>query len=183
MNAFIHGVVVSSDDTPVSGAAVMIRSAPEPVPDIAIISDSEGHFMLENLPEGHYVLEVASKGDSGRVEIDLYNYSMTELTIQLEPRPETPSVKDIITPDIGVLMEPVTADPTLDPFVMPEFDPDEDIASPSKEQREKSSSKVPTKKRKPAAKRSTAKRKTTKPKQASTTRKRKPRSKPASEEE
>ncbi|MEL6323068.1 MAG: carboxypeptidase-like regulatory domain-containing protein [Pseudomonadota bacterium] len=174
MSAFLQGVVVSSDGTPVSGAAVMITAAPEPVPDIAIITDSHGEFMLENLPAGHYSLEIAARGDIGRADIELYDLSMTEVTINLIAKPQPRPLREQLAPDIGVLLEPNTADPTLDPFAVLEYDPDTEIVAPESDERG-SEPQVLTPKKSPKTK--STKRKTAKSASKSTTAKRKPKSK------
>ncbi|MEL7452930.1 MAG: carboxypeptidase regulatory-like domain-containing protein [Pseudomonadota bacterium] len=166
MTASFKGVVVSPEGCPVPGAAVVVKAAPVPVPDIAVLTDSHGHFALDDLPSGQYVFQVKSRGDIGRITVDLFEFAVTEVTIQLaniadaEPRPDAP------VPDIGVLNTAAPPAGDLEPLTMPEFDPDEAMESPpSPAKRAKPKSK-PQGKKKPATKakpRTKARKKTPKP--------------------
>lgn len=60
----IYGTVVSEKQHPVSGASVTISftSTKEPVPDSAPATDVNGHFYLQDLPAGHYILQATADG-------------------------------------------------------------------------------------------------------------------------
>lgn len=60
----IYGTVVSENQHPVSRASVTISftSSKEPVPDSAPDTDINGHFYLQDLPAGHYILQGTADG-------------------------------------------------------------------------------------------------------------------------
>lgn len=178
MSASLSGVVMSTDGSPVSGAAVMIIAAPQPVPDIAIISDSHGHFSLEDCPAGYYVLEVISRSGTGRVEIELFDFSMTEIMINLTATTNSKHSTDSPVPDIGTLLAPTAPGQAPEPYVVSEYDPDEALESPSDESTSTPTAKKPAKRKRASSKRVA---KPATPKQKLTTRKRKPKQKPKSD--
>jgi hypothetical protein len=60
----IYGTVIDEKQRPVSGAAVTISysSSTEPMPFSAPNTDKQGHFYLEDLPFGTYVLQATADG-------------------------------------------------------------------------------------------------------------------------
>ena len=60
----IYGTVVDEKEHPVSGVAVIISfsSSKEPMPYSAPDTDKQGHFYLEDLPVGTYVLQATADG-------------------------------------------------------------------------------------------------------------------------
>jgi hypothetical protein len=60
----IYGTVVDEKQQPLSGASVTIAfsSAKEPMPDSAPATDIHGHFYLQDLPPGSYILQATSDG-------------------------------------------------------------------------------------------------------------------------
>ncbi|GAA0484126.1 carboxypeptidase-like regulatory domain-containing protein [Streptomyces sp. NPDC046215] len=59
----ISGVVRDAAGDPVAGARVAFTDGPRPLPDIAALTDGEGHFSLAAPAEGTYTL--ACRTDDG----------------------------------------------------------------------------------------------------------------------
>ena len=60
----IYGTVVDEKHLPVQGASVTISftNTKEPVPDSTPDTDAKGHFYLQDLPAGHYILQATADG-------------------------------------------------------------------------------------------------------------------------
>lgn len=54
----IEGLVVNSLNQPIPDATISFVQASSPVQDIAILTDDEGRFYLDNLPPGRYRIRV-----------------------------------------------------------------------------------------------------------------------------
>lgn len=62
------GRVVDADGTAVPEALVVIVAGSVPMPEIALLCDSEGHFSLR-LPEGMFTLRAHGQGRTGEAEV------------------------------------------------------------------------------------------------------------------
>jgi hypothetical protein len=60
----IYGTVIDEKQRPVSGVSVTISysNVKEPVPDSAPATDAKGHFYLQDLPAGIYILQATAEG-------------------------------------------------------------------------------------------------------------------------
>ena len=60
----IYGTVADEKQVPVLGASVTISftNTKEPVPDSAPVTDIDGHFYLQDLPAGNYILQATAEG-------------------------------------------------------------------------------------------------------------------------
>ncbi len=58
----IKGAVRDAAGKPVAGARVFFTDGPAPLPDIAALTDAEGHFALSAPVPGTYQLECHSEG-------------------------------------------------------------------------------------------------------------------------
>lgn len=60
----IYGTVIDEKQRPVSGVSVTIAfsSSKEPLPGAAPATDSQGHFYLQDLPSGSYILQASADG-------------------------------------------------------------------------------------------------------------------------
>ena len=68
----LHGQVVDVAGDAVADATVFVTSAPEPVPDIAAISDADGRFAFDSLPAGAYRIKaIGPDGGAGESEATL----------------------------------------------------------------------------------------------------------------
>ena len=61
----ITGVVVDAEDNPVEEARVVFVEESVPLPDIAALTNSNGHFALSAPTLGTYQLGIASEGPAG----------------------------------------------------------------------------------------------------------------------
>jgi hypothetical protein len=66
--AEISGVVVDARGDPVEEARVYFVEGPVSLPDIAALTDSNGHFALSAPVPGTYVIGVTSEGPTGLVQ-------------------------------------------------------------------------------------------------------------------
>jgi hypothetical protein len=60
----IYGTVVDEKQRPVGGASITIAfaSSKEPMPYVTPSTDSNGHFYLQDLPAGTYILQATGEG-------------------------------------------------------------------------------------------------------------------------
>ena len=60
----LYGTVIDEKQRPLSGVSVTIShsTAKEPVPDSAPATDAQGHFYLQDLPAGTYILQATADG-------------------------------------------------------------------------------------------------------------------------
>lgn len=63
----IEGRVLSEDGAALVNAIVMISGASPPHPDIAALTDANGHFLLDHLVDGAYEVMANCDGFEGRV--------------------------------------------------------------------------------------------------------------------
>ena len=81
----ISGTATSSDG-PIATARVTVESSPRPLPDIAALTDDEGHFTLATAGPGRYTIAVHADGfEVARVECDVET-SDEHVHIRLTPR-------------------------------------------------------------------------------------------------
>lgn len=66
----VRGRVVNALDHPVAGARIMVASGPALSPDIALLTDREGHFTLELPAPGTWTLVVATDEASVSTTVD-----------------------------------------------------------------------------------------------------------------
>jgi len=65
-----HGRVVDARGAPVRGAQIVIVASTVPIPEIALLSDSEGQFYL-SLPPGSFTLRAHGPGGAtGEATVD-----------------------------------------------------------------------------------------------------------------
>jgi hypothetical protein len=85
-SALITGRVFESGGQPIQGARVLFVNAPEPVPDIAALTDASGCFTLAAPWAGAYTVQVAADGfRSQQVNVTLGAGEKSELSIELRP--------------------------------------------------------------------------------------------------
>jgi hypothetical protein len=79
----IHGQVVYRDNgKPLESAAVVVVQG-GPSPDIAPLTDSEGWFTLDMLPEGEWLIRAhGSNGELGEATVKVSAGSVTPVVIQ-----------------------------------------------------------------------------------------------------
>ncbi|MEI5098211.1 carboxypeptidase-like regulatory domain-containing protein [Streptomyces sp. PmtG] len=71
----ISGVVRGASGAPVAGAHVLFTAGPQPLPDIAAVTDAEGHFSLGAPAPGRYTLTCRADpltGPPGTAEATVY---------------------------------------------------------------------------------------------------------------
>ena len=85
----IAGVVVDAQGNPIEGARVYFVEGPVPLPDIAALTDSSGHFALSAPISGTYQLGVASEGAAGFMQKTTKVEAGEERSIDLEIRLDT----------------------------------------------------------------------------------------------
>jgi len=85
----IRGYVVrDGDGTPIADAAITIVSGAGPAPDLSPLTDAEGSFSLDGLPEGRWVLRATGPaGETGETAAHVVEGAVTETTITLISRP------------------------------------------------------------------------------------------------
>ena len=64
-----HGRVLDAGGTPVPEALIVIVASTVPMPEIALLSDDEGRFVLR-LPPGHFTLRAHGSGAVGDAEAE-----------------------------------------------------------------------------------------------------------------
>ncbi|MFE6161270.1 carboxypeptidase-like regulatory domain-containing protein [Streptomyces sp. NPDC056486] len=74
----ITGVVRDASGTPVTGAHVLFTDGPQPLPDIAALTDAEGRFSLSAPTTGVYTLTCRADPLSGPP-------GTAEATVRVEP--------------------------------------------------------------------------------------------------
>jgi hypothetical protein len=65
--AVISGVVLDHDGTAMPEARVSFAAGPDPLPDIAALTDSHGRFQLSAPGSGRYTLAVTADGSDGLI--------------------------------------------------------------------------------------------------------------------
>jgi hypothetical protein len=79
----ISGIVRSGTGQPVAGARVFIVSSPVPVPDVALLTDSNGRFSLTAPAPGAYVIGCSSdKFGTASVTVNVPNGQNVEVEIR-----------------------------------------------------------------------------------------------------
>jgi len=84
VNGSLSGYVLRGDD-PVADAAVAVVDGVGSHPDIALVTDTDGWFVLDDLEPGHWRLRaVAQDGATGEAVAEVWRNSMSEMTIALD---------------------------------------------------------------------------------------------------
>lgn len=87
MSKVIRGTVRHEDGRPLAGARVFFTAGPEPLPDVAALTGSDGTFALTTPAEGTYGVAVAADGfESQRHTVRVANRSPVQLEIRLGTR-------------------------------------------------------------------------------------------------
>ena len=85
MNGSLSGYVLRGDD-PVADAAIAVVDGVGSHPDIALVTDTDGWFVLDDLEPGQWRLRAtAQDGASGEADAEVWRNSMSEVTIALDP--------------------------------------------------------------------------------------------------
>lgn len=63
-------LIVDRNGQPVPGAYVVITNGPEPVPEIALVTDEGGRFAVA-LPPGRWTVQAHGEAGVGEADIDL----------------------------------------------------------------------------------------------------------------
>ena len=79
--ALLKGRVVDRAGRPVSGAAIHFLSAPGPRPDIALLSDEQGQFVLALAPGGYTLGARSDAAGAGQSSIDVHDEA--ELPVEI----------------------------------------------------------------------------------------------------
>lgn len=70
--AALSGTVLGADGAPLAGARVMLARAPAAMPDIALVTGSDGRFLLGAPDPGRYEIAVtAPDGETRSVEVEV----------------------------------------------------------------------------------------------------------------
>jgi hypothetical protein len=86
--ALIQGVVVDPQARPVPEAAVYFVAAPANMPDVALLSDGEGRFVLAAPVPGVYTLAArAEPWGVAQASTEIRGDEPVTLTIQFAPKP------------------------------------------------------------------------------------------------
>jgi Carboxypeptidase regulatory-like domain len=81
----VSGVVHDSSGRPVAGARLFFSSGPEPVPDVALLTSSDGSFTLTAPTEGTYSITcVADDHPPATLTVKVGERGVTNLEIRLE---------------------------------------------------------------------------------------------------
>jgi hypothetical protein len=83
--AILEGKVLDPNGNPVSGARIFVASAPASMPDIALVSDEFGHFVMSLSIFGLY--RIGARDDRwGNVfrQLKIYRQNTT-ITMQFQP--------------------------------------------------------------------------------------------------
>jgi protocatechuate 3,4-dioxygenase beta subunit len=84
--ALISGRVVETSGKPVANARVLFVSAPQPLPDIAAVTDQTGRFSLAAPAPGAYTIELAADGfQSKRITVAIVGSEAKDLRVELQP--------------------------------------------------------------------------------------------------
>jgi hypothetical protein len=84
MKGSVRGYVMTEGGVAVEGATVVIVKGPGPAPDIAPMSDRNGSFVLDGLPEGTYLLRAFGPDEqTGETSVSIYDNSVTDAEIVL----------------------------------------------------------------------------------------------------
>lgn len=78
----INGTVRSTTGKPLPDARVVVESAPNPTPDIAILTDADGQFTLPTVGAGEYRLATYADGH----EATHTTITVTNTPVTVEPR-------------------------------------------------------------------------------------------------
>lgn len=87
MTGSVRGRVVRADTgLPVDGATIGILRGAGPAPDIAPLTDADGHFAMDGLPPGAWVIgAIDADGRRGSVEFRVGTGAVTDVVIEIEP--------------------------------------------------------------------------------------------------
>ncbi len=83
----LHGRVVNADGRPVPEAIVMIPAGSVPVPEIALIADANGGFVVR-LPPGRFLFRAVSPEGSGEIQLDAVQATAFEIITRPGNEPE-----------------------------------------------------------------------------------------------
>jgi hypothetical protein len=85
MHGSVAGYVVEADSgRPAQDVSVFIASGPGPAPDIAALTDAEGHFRLDHLQPGLWNLRaVGPAGAEATGQVEVFENAVSEATISL----------------------------------------------------------------------------------------------------
>ena len=82
----IQGTVVDTDGRPVADARVMVVEAPAPAPGVALLTETDGRFVLGAPGTGRYRLAVHADGYEP-AEVDVEVHGGEDATVHLQLRP------------------------------------------------------------------------------------------------
>jgi len=90
----VRGVVVRDFDTgqPVPGARISVVSGEGREPDVHPVTDADGAFALDGLPEGEWLLRALGPGgETGRATVHVFENALSDVTIEIAGgAPRTP---------------------------------------------------------------------------------------------
>ncbi len=84
----IHGVVIDEDEEPVEWASVLFIDGPIPLPDVAVVSNENGGFILTAPVAGSYrILCLAPDRETTELTIDIAHHDVSITCQLLTPPP------------------------------------------------------------------------------------------------
>jgi protocatechuate 3,4-dioxygenase beta subunit len=83
--ATISGRVIDADGRAVAGARVMVTEAPGPVPDMAMLTDAAGRFVISAGQPGRYTIAAASDAASAEITLSVTADAVDGVELRLFP--------------------------------------------------------------------------------------------------
>jgi len=85
----ISGRVVDANGRGIAGARVMVTAAPGPVPDMAMLTDGEGRFVIGAARPGSYTIAATTDDAAGEHSVSVAADAVdgVELHIRRQPSP------------------------------------------------------------------------------------------------
>jgi len=79
----ISGRVIDADGRGIAGARVMVTSAPGPVPDMAMLTDADGRFVIGAAVPGDYTIAANTDAAGGELAVSVASEPIAGVELRL----------------------------------------------------------------------------------------------------